>query len=373
VIFAGSAADGKAAPGKRDAVTFEKAWAHYLEHLLRKANLNKKPPRHHANAVKLGDSFILPQWSKWTLHAMSEAPGSVADWHAKMTRVHGPVSANRAAELVRATYKRWGKRDITLPERLPTKAIDWNPEEPSQAALAPADFKTWRAAWDKLGSDVHKGYFLFCLLAGVRPGEGARIRLQDIDTGARTFSIKDVKTPQGQRDITLPLTKEMAYAVAMAVNAPPISPTIRMTGLRGMKPGEVRVVPRKKRHHEITDTDLVFPGCKQMPSRSGLPMAGNALRHTFKTLHVELGISETLSALLMGHALDGVSPKYVSEIIVVRGPAIREAQEKISARVFGLLGLKLGGHNDAPLVPDAPSRTARPLTRVAKAKFTGMR
>jgi hypothetical protein len=32
--FAGAVADGKAAPGKRDAVTFEKAWPGYLEKLL---------------------------------------------------------------------------------------------------------------------------------------------------------------------------------------------------------------------------------------------------------------------------------------------------------------------------------------------------
>ena len=45
-------------------------------------------------------------------------------------------------------------------------------------------------------------------------------------------------------------------------------------------------------------------------------MAGNALRHTFKTLHVGLGISETLSHFLMGHALEGVSAKYIAELIV---------------------------------------------------------
>src|SRR6185437_2832320 len=37
VSFAGSVADGKAAPGRRDAVTFERAWPGYLEKLLRKA------------------------------------------------------------------------------------------------------------------------------------------------------------------------------------------------------------------------------------------------------------------------------------------------------------------------------------------------
>ena len=96
-----------------------------------------------------------------------------------------------------------------------------------------------------------------------------------------------------------------------------------------------------------------------MPSRTGLPRAGNGLRHTFKTLHVSLGISETLSHFLMVHALEGVSAKYIAELIVVHGPALRKAQEKISAHIFGLLGLKLARHHDAPLVPDAPTRKTR--------------
>jgi integrase len=170
-------------------------------------------------------------------------------------------------------------------------------------AISQKDFPAWRKVWDKIESDVHRGYFLFCLLTGVRPGEGARIRLQDIDTKARTFSIQNVKTPKGRKDITLPMTPQIAYAVGMAVNAPPTSPTIKMKGLRGMKRGEVRIVPRKQPHHEIIDKDLVFRGCRQMPSRSGLPVAGQALRHTFKTMHVGLGISETLSHFLMAMPL----------------------------------------------------------------------
>jgi hypothetical protein len=104
LALASDAANEKAPPSKRDAVTFERAWPGYLEKLLRKARDKGKPPRHHANAVKLGDSLILPQWGKWTLLAMAQDPEAVEGWHGKVTRVHGPVSANRACELIRATY-----------------------------------------------------------------------------------------------------------------------------------------------------------------------------------------------------------------------------------------------------------------------------
>src|ERR1700688_3466431 len=100
--YAGTVADGKAPAGKRDAVTFEKAWEPYLERLLRNARDRGKPARHHANAKHLGDSLILPQWGKWTLYAMAQAPEEVEQWHGKISRTHGPVSANRAGELIRA-------------------------------------------------------------------------------------------------------------------------------------------------------------------------------------------------------------------------------------------------------------------------------
>jgi hypothetical protein len=343
VSFAGSVVDGRAGPGKREAVTFEKAWPGYLAKLLRNSRDKGKPPRHHDNAAKLGSSLILPQWGKWSLHAMAQDPEAMETWHTKVTRIHGPVSANRACELIRAVYNHRAARDVTLSlERIPTSSVQWNKEEAAQVALAPDDFKKWHAAWGDIESPVHRGYYLFCLLTGVRPGEGARIRKQNIDRSAGTFTIPNAKAG---KDITLPITRQIEFAIDLALNAPPPleTPTVRMQGLKGMKMGEVRVVPRKRRTSEIIDLDLVFPGCRLMPARSGLPMAGNALRHTFKTLHVGLGISETLSSFLMGHALEGVSAKYIAELIVVHGPALREAQERVSAHVFGLLGMKLAG------------------------------
>jgi hypothetical protein len=106
------------------------------------------------------------------------------------------------------------------------------------------------------------------------------------------------------------------------MNAPPQK--IVMKGTTGLKRGE-----RKRPHHEIIDPDLVFPRCRQMPSRSGLPSAAQALHHTFKTLHVELGISEMLSQFLMGHALEGVSAKYIATLILANGPKMREEQGRM--------------------------------------------
>src|SRR5260370_607209 len=135
----------------------------------------------------------------------------------QLTRMHGPVSANRACELIRATYNHRAARDVTLSlDRLPTSSVHWNKEEPAQVALAPKDFKKWRTAWDDIASPVHRGYFLFCLLTGCRPGEAARIRRQDIDRKARTFTIPNAKAG---KDITLPMTREIEYAIGLAIHA----------------------------------------------------------------------------------------------------------------------------------------------------------
>jgi len=59
-----------------------------------------------------------------------------------------------------------------------------------------------------------------------------------------------------------------------------------------------------------------------------------------------------LISFLMGHSLQGVSARYTNELMIANSQALREVQEKISRRIFELLGLTLGGHHDAPLVPD---------------------
>jgi hypothetical protein len=54
------------------------------------------------------------------------------------------------------------------------------------------------------------------------------------------------------------------------------------------------VVERKKSHGEVIADDLAFPGARQAGQRSGLPISGNAHRHTFRTIAVDCEISEML-------------------------------------------------------------------------------
>src|SRR5665811_2632396 len=71
---------------------------------------------------------------------------------------------------------------------------------------------------DKIENPVHKGYHLAALLTGCRPTELAMIRESDIDLDARRMIIRNAKAGN---DISLPITGEIAFALAMAINAPP--------------------------------------------------------------------------------------------------------------------------------------------------------
>ena len=120
------------------------------------------------------------------------------------------------------------------------------------------------------------------------------------------------------------------FSLDLALDAP--ARTIVQRGLRGMRRGTVRRI-------ELKRGEEVFPGCRQLGHRSGLPVSGNALRHTFRSVAVSLGLPEMLIHFLMGHALEGVSAKYTSELMILRSAELRAVQDKISARVFELLGL----------------------------------
>jgi hypothetical protein len=146
-----------------------------------------------------------------------------------------------------------------------------------------------------------------------------------------------LRNAKAGNDITLPITWEILFAIDLSTNAP--AQTIVQRGLKGMKKGEERRVVLR-RHHEV-EPGLVFPGCRQIGHRLGSPVSGNALRHTFRSIAVSLGISEMLATFLMGHSLQGVSARYVNELMILRSAELRAAQEQISRRVFELLDLKI--------------------------------
>jgi hypothetical protein len=243
---------------------------------------------------------------------LANSPDAVADFHVEVTNNNGPVSANHCARVIRATYKRAARRDISLPARLPTSAVEFNDETPSQKALDFKKFPAWLKAWRKIDNATSQAYHLTELLTGTRPGELARIRWADVKHNERNLVIGKAK---GGQDIVVPVTEEIAAALQMARD------DAERLGLA------------------LAPDELVFPGCAQISAREALPARGNMLRHTYRTVAADLGVDDLLIHFLMGHAPEGISQKYVATLILANGPAMRAAQERISARMLKEFGL----------------------------------
>lgn len=306
-VIAGRIAADRILPGKRKAAKFSAALDEYLAHLERQSERRGKPARWAKNVRSLSRLYLIPRWGKWPLAEMSGSPAAVRDWHIQVTKDAGPTTANRCVQTMRACYKHAAKLNRSLPVALPTSAVVMNAEKPSQKALAFEDFPRWRAAWSEIESPVRRAYHLFCLLSGCRAGEAARLRWIDVHDNEQSFTIPNAKAGH---DINLPFSEEIAGALRMARDA--------------AKPG----------------ADLVFPGLGYIDYRdAGLPVKGHALRHTYSTVAADLEVDELIRHYLLGHAPSGISQKYIATLILQNGPAMRAAQNKISARMFELLGL----------------------------------
>lgn len=306
----GKVAAGEVGPGKREAIKLHTSMAEYVDHLKRKAARNEKPARWAANVQNYAKNYILPRFGSWTLADLAMHPGAVADWHKEVTDKAGAVTANHCCRVLRAAYKRSAKRDVSLPQRDPTSAVEWNSEEPAQTALAFRDFPKWLKAWEALEvgpkAPTRKEYHAFCLFTGVRPGEAARIRWGDVKPAQRVVLI----------------------AAAKASN------TIRII----MSAPIARILKRARDlgKPKCAD-DFVFPHSFHHPHRDDLPATGHDLRHTYRTVCADQGIDDVLAHVLQGWAPKNISERYVTRLVMAEGTGIRAAQRKVSRKIVQLL------------------------------------
>jgi integrase len=297
-------ASGRREPGRGQATKFSDAYSAYVEYLRRQSERRGKPASWAINVTKLGRLYLLPEFGKWSLIEMSNSPAVIADWHRKLSETT-PFSANRCAELVRVIYRRAARLDRSLPAAAnPASAVEYNSEKPRETGIA--DFPAWAAAWGRIPDATRRAFHILNLLLGARPGELQRLCWRDIDCKARTITIRASKTGG---DIVAPMSWPIAKALRMARGA-------------GAK---IRVV-------------FAGPTGKPMTrGRDGLPVAGNSLRHAFRSIAAQLGVDDVSIRLLMGHSLVGISSGYISKMMMHAGPSLRSAQRRISRRIVSLL------------------------------------
>jgi integrase len=310
-IERGKIAAGDISPGKRESIKVETSLAEYVAHLERRSAAKDKEPRWAVNVKHIIKKHLGPRWGSWSLADIAIHPGAVSDWHREITEANGPVVANQTCRVLRAAYKRSAKRDVSLPQRDPCSAVEYNVEMPAQKAMAFRDFPKWLKAWQVIEvgpkAPARKQYHLFCLLTGMRPGEAARIRWRDVKPAHRVAEIPGAKASN---------TIQIVMSATIA---------------RVLLEGNIIGKPR--------DRDaFVFAHCEAAGHRDDLPTRGHALRHTWRTVAADCGVDELLAHFMLGRVPQNISQAYITRLVLAAGPALRQAQRKVSRRIIQLLG-----------------------------------
>lgn len=319
-IEIGKLLSGAAAPGKNSALKVSMAFDEYLAKLKRNADRAGKPARWHYNARRLYVTLIEGKWGTRSLYDLVNAPSQVRDWHFRISKSSGPVSANKAAKLLRSVYAYAAKANAALPARNPCSLVEYNPEQPAQTGIPFAGFPKWLEAWNAIPAllghnkpvrhfaPTKKQYHLFALFTGMRPGEIARIRWSDVKPAQRLIEIKNPK---------------MTKTIRVVMSAP-IARILK----------QCRDITRPK-----SGDSFVFPHCGQIAGRCGLPYSGHDLRHTWATVAAAVGIDGAQADVMGGWSpTDSVRGGYVTALVLAATPELRKAQRKVSARIIKLLG-----------------------------------
>ena len=260
---------------------------------------------------------------------MGERPDAVADWHKATVKRHGATSANHCARIIRAMYRRRAGLDRTLNVAfLPTSGVRLAKEKGEQKGMMAAAFPAWFAAWSRIPNATRRGYHLACLLTGARPGELARTCWRDYDAKAHVLTIGEAKAGN---TIEIPTTPEIEAAIKLAATDSTI-----------VYKSHGKEFVHKKTVARGSD-DFIFAGCQfiQARNRTELPAIGHALRRTYKTIATDhCGVPDDISAALLGHVPEGMSQKYLIRWARTSGPAILDAQAKISRTIMQLLKAK---------------------------------
>jgi integrase len=289
---AAKVASGRPQPGAHTAITLNDATADYIESLKVRG---KKSARFVASLMRI---HLLPDFGRFTLAELSDAPALLRDHHLKISR-HKPVAANRVMSILSAVYRHAARLDRSLPPASPISAVRMNKEEPKQSAMPFDQFPSWRVQVEAL-PPIRRAYHLLLLLTGMRGGEAQRLQWSDVNLRTRSITVHATKV---EKTYSVPMTSAIMSALKLA---------------RPMREG------------------LIFAGARKWSDP--LPFKGHDLRHTFINVAHDLGVNEIQVRLLVGHSLSGVHASYLTRLVMEGGGGLRSAQAKISRRIVTLLG-----------------------------------
>ena len=287
-------AAGRPQPGKRTAITLEAATADYIASLEARG---KKSARFVASLMRI---HLLPDFGRFTLAELSDAPALMRDHHLKISK-HKPVAANRVMSILSAVYRHASRLDRSLPAASPISAVRFNRETPKQSAMPFDKFGEWRERVETL-PPLRQAYRRLMLLTGMRGGEAQRSKWSDVNV--RTRGRSPCGGPgQNRKDFSVPMTSAIASALKLA-----------------------RPV------HE----GVIFPGARKWSDRLPCTRAMTYGTRSYPSPPT-LALMSCSGGFSPAHSLVGISQSYITRAMVEGGPAFALRNED-QQRIVGLLG-----------------------------------
>ena len=231
---------------------------------------------------------------------------TVRSLHERLTKKNGPYAANAAMRALKSLFN-----DATRTHELPTNpvslAVRMNRETPRQWAL---DRSALSAAWQALEAmddRVRAACWTTMLLTGLRCHDVRSMKWEHLAGDG----VLTVPCPKGgeARAFRLPLPNRLMGALSDLERTGPF-----------VFPSKTSASGHLEALRRTTD----------------FPYAPHQMRHTFRTVGLEAGVSTETISLLLNHRPSGVTWGYVTRANLLGH--LREAQEKICASLgrFGL-------------------------------------
>jgi integrase len=267
-------------------------------------------------------THYLAPWLDRPLRSIT--PDDVEDRHQEISeaveaagRYSGQATANAAMRVLRILWNYAADRDPTLPQnpvrRLKRQWFNVPPRERYVSAAALPKF--YRAVCD-LPNPIARDYLLLLLFTGMRRGEAAGLRWENIDIAERKIKLPAAKT-KSRRKLDLPMS-DVVLGIFME---------------RQRLGRDKFVFPSNGGSGHIAEPK--FP-LKLVAQACGVRVSAHDLRRTFITVAESADISPTALRALVNHSLGrDVTSGYI-QMSVER---LREPAQKVADKMGALCGI----------------------------------
>lgn len=256
----------------------------------------------------------LPDWENRLMVEIKKE--EIIKRHAEIGKRHGQRVANHTLHVLRALFNH-AEATFEICEVNPvtylSKVKAWFPEKRRRTYIKPHQLKAWWEGVQALENDTFRDFFILLAFTGLRRGEGARLRWEDIDFKDRTLTLPVTKNGD---EHTLPMGDYL----------------FDMLESRRQRYGNyVHVFPGSGERGHLAEPRK---GVKRVCDTSGITFTCHDLRRTFITIAESLDISSYALKRLLNHRAGDVTSGYiVIDVERLRTP-MQRIENFILERVF---------------------------------------